>query len=372
MHLYIHIPFCRQACHYCDFHFSTNLSRKADMVTAICEEIKLQQNYLNTKHLQTIYLGGGTPSLLTTDELHQVFDTIQRYFSIDANAEITLEANPDDFGKDWKLLPYINRLSIGIQSFNDQHLHYLHRIHTADEASSCVKQAQDAGIQNITIDLIYAIPAPNHTSWQQDLEQAVALQVPHISAYCLTIEPQTVFGKWLKTKQIAPIDDTFAAEQFQLLIAYLQEQGFEQYEISNFAKPTWHSRHNSSYWKGDPYLGVGPSAHSFDGRFTRQYNVSNNAKYLHALQQGNIPCEVEYLTITDRVNEYLLTTLRTQWGCSLHEIERLGVLDFIKQRQSELERFVQSDWLVIQHQTLYLTAAGKLFADKIAAELFLD
>ncbi len=370
MHLYLHIPFCRQACHYCDFHFSTNLSRKSLMVEAICEEIRLQHNFLSDKKLQTIYFGGGTPSLLSESEITLIFNTVTKYFSIENDAEITLEANPDDMPAGWKPLPLINRLSIGIQSFDQSHLQFLNRIHTANEAETSVKRAQDAGISNISIDLIYAIPAPNHSTWEQDLQKAIALQVPHISAYCLTIEPQTVFGKWLKTNKIAPIDDAFAAEQFQLLTDQLSANGLEQYEISNFAKEGWHSRHNSSYWMGEPYLGVGPSAHSFDGKNLRQFNVTNNTKYLQAIHNQQIPCEVEQLSNHDKANEYLLTSLRTKWGCSLAMFAQWGIDDFAQLKQREISAFRVQQWLYIENQTMYLTPAGKLFADKITSELF--
>ena len=342
------------------------------MVEAICEEIRLQHNFLSDKKLQTIYFGGGTPSLLSESEITLIFNTITKYFSIENNVEITLEANPDDMPVGWKPVPLINRLSIGIQSFDQSHLQFLNRIHTANEAETAVKRAQDVGISNISIDLIYAIPAPNHSTWEQDLQKAIALQVPHISAYCLTIEPQTVFGKWLKTNKIAPIDDTFAAEQFQLLISQLADNGLEQYEISNFAKEGWHSRHNSSYWMGEPYLGVGPSAHSFDGKNLRQFNVSNNTKYLQAIHNQQIPCDVEQLSNYDKANEYLLTSLRTKWGCSLTAFSQWDIDNFVQVKQRELATFQAQQWLYIENQTMYLTPTGKLFADKIASDLFFE
>ncbi|MFT4033342.1 MAG: radical SAM family heme chaperone HemW [Siphonobacter sp.] len=372
MHLYLHIPFCRQACYYCDFHFSTSLNNRSDMTMAICQEIKLQRSFLPQNKLETIYFGGGTPSLLEEEELRRIFDTIHTYFQVLPNAEITLEANPDDLTPaKLRMLRQlgVNRLSIGIQSFNANHLNYLHRIHTAEEAQVSVKAAQDAGFENLTIDLIYAIPASTHDIWQQDLEQALTLGVPHISAYCLTIEPQTVFGKWLKNRKIVPIDDAFAAEQFRMLIDQLGKKGYEQYEISNFALPGRHSQHNSSYWKQHPYLGVGPSAHSYDGQFLRQFNISNNTRYVQMILAGTIPAEIEALSEQDRLNEYILTSLRTKWGSDLDKIAALSTEGnrFI---QSIIPSLIANNWLHIQGSTLYLTGSGKFFADRVAEELF--
>ena len=258
------------------------------MVEAICTEIRLQQSYLPTTQLSTIYFGGGTPSLLTESELAQILETVYQYFVVLPNAEISLEANPDDLGAEQLKLflrQGINRLSIGTQSFNDRHLHHLNRVHNASQASSSIQLAQDLGLINLSIDLIYGISLPDTDAiqlWEDDLSQAMALDVPHISAYCLTIEPQTVFGNWLKKKQLAPVDDDMAAQHFDMLLAHLEQSGYEQYEISNFSKPNWHSRHNSSYWQHEAYLGIGPSAHSFDGLATRQFNVANNQKYIQS------------------------------------------------------------------------------------------
>lgn len=373
MHLYLHIPFCRQACHYCDFHFSTQLDGRNALVDALARELILQQAYLSRQPLQTIYFGGGTPSLLTEAELARLMDTIHRCFSVQPNAEITLEANPDDLTNE-KLAQInalgINRLSIGIQSFDEANLRYLNRIHTATEGENCVRQAQEAGIENISIDLIYAIgPAPDHRIWERDLEKAIALNVPHLSAYCLTIEPQTVFGNWLKRRKIQPIDDEFAAGQFERLTRHLAGAGYEHYEISNFAQPGRYSRHNTSYWRQEPYLGVGPSAHSFDGATTRQANVSNNARYVATLGRGEIPAETEHLSERDRVNEYLLTSLRTQWGCDLVKLKTIS-----EEGHSRIRSFtpplLEKGWLNDEAGTLRLTPAGKLFADRVASELF--
>jgi oxygen-independent coproporphyrinogen-3 oxidase len=374
MHLYLHIPFCRQACHYCDFHFSTNTSNKRAVVEAIAAEIVLRKDYLPEKGIETIYFGGGTPSMLDQAELELLLDTIRQHFSVDKDAEITLEANPDDLTAD-KLRQFyaagINRLSIGIQSFHEPHLKFLNRIHSATEAGQCVKTAQDIGIQNISIDLIYAIPAESHAILQEDMQKAFELNISHISAYCLTIEPQTAFGSWLKKKKIQPIDEEFAARQFEILIKTLAENGYEQYEISNFARNGHYSRHNSSYWKQRPYLGVGPSAHSYNGS-SREYNVSNNAQYLKAIQGNVIPATIEQLSVADQTNEYLLTGLRTKWGVSREKLELLSKGTFRMVHAEDLKRMTASGWIWEDTQSLYLTESGKLFADRIASDLFID
>ncbi|MET7253325.1 radical SAM family heme chaperone HemW [Dyadobacter fermentans] len=374
MHLYIHIPFCKQACHYCDFHFSTNTTNKRAVVEAIAREIVLRQSYLPDGDMETIYFGGGTPSLLDEAELGFLLDTIHRQFQVAPNAEITLEANPDDLNAatlDMFAQAGINRLSIGIQSFHEPHLRFMNRAHSAVEAEQCVRLAQDAGIDNISIDLIYAIPSENHGILQRDLSRAFTLGVPHISAYCLTIEPQTAFGSWLKKKKIQPIEEEYAAQQFEILVGSLRENGYEQYEISNFARNGHYSNHNSSYWKQHPYLGVGPSAHSYNG-VSREYNISNNAKYLEAIQKGNIPATIETLSPADQTNEYLLTGLRTKWGVELQKLEVLSAGRFASEAGDELERMTRKGWVREDSGILLLTEAGKLFADRIASDLFID
>lgn len=374
MHLYIHIPFCKQACHYCDFHFSTNTTGKRAMVEAIASEIALRKSYLPDGDMETIYFGGGTPSLLDQAELDLLMETIHKHFRVAANAELTLEANPDDLNASSLQMfcrAGINRLSIGIQSFHEPHLRFMNRAHSAIEAEQCVKLAQDAGIGNISIDLIYAIPSDSHDVLLDDLSKAFTLTVPHISAYCLTIEPQTAFGSWLKKKKIRPIEEEYAAQQFEILVKSLGEQGYEQYEISNFARSGLYSNHNSSYWKQHPYLGVGPSAHSYNG-LSRQYNVSNNARYLQALQNGSIPATVETLSPADQTNEYLLTGLRTKWGVELQKLQLLSEGAFALQASEELARMIQKGWVTQDAGVLLLTQAGKLFADRIASDLFID
>ncbi|CAN5351021.1 radical SAM family heme chaperone HemW [soil metagenome] len=374
MHLYLHIPFCKQACHYCDFHFSTSLSQKSSLVDALCQEISLQKDYLPTRTLETIYFGGGTPSLLTEAELEQIFRTIHAHFTVSPTAEITLEANPDDLSleKLHMLRRYVNRLSIGIQTFDEATLRWMNRAHTATEAESCVWQAREAGFENMSVDLIYGIPNRKKTLWQTDLQKALALNVPHLSAYALTIEPDTAFGRWQKKGKLPPADESLAAEQFEELTKALTDKGYEHYEISNFAWPEQYARHNTAYWQRRSYLGVGPSAHSYNG-FSRQYNVANNARYIAEIRQEKLPAEVEELTVVDQVNEYLLTGLRTQWGCSLTELTTLLGEDFAQKQTRDLAAMYASGWLIrSSNDRLQLTGAGKLFADRVAATLFVE
>ena len=374
MHLYLHIPFCRQACHYCDFHFSTSLRDKGKMVRAMVRELKIQQNYLPSDDLYTVYFGGGTPSLLGEKELASLLEAIKKQYHLKPDAEITLEANPDDLSESTlKTLAEqgVNRLSIGIQSFHDPYLRFMNRLHTAQEAEDSVRRVQDAGITNLSVDLIYAIPAESNDILLSDIEKTLALGVEHISAYCLTIEPKTAFGNWTKTGKMPTIEDEFAARQFEVLVSRLREGGFEQYEISNFARNQKYSRHNSAYWQRRPYLGIGPSAHSYNGT-SRQYNVANNAKYLEGIKNKILPMTQEILTPEDQVNEYLLTGLRTKWGCRLELLQELSEGLFLMQTGEELFRLNEVGWLHSQEGLLLLTEKGKLFADQVAGRLFLE
>lgn len=374
MHLYLHVPFCRKACHYCDFHFSTTLRDKEALVGAMVQELKLQEGFLPSKELHTLYFGGGTPSLLTKKELELLLSTIRSQYHLKPDAEITLEANPDDLStevlRDLAELG-INRLSIGIQSFHDPHLQFMNRAHTAQEAETSVKKAQDAGITNITIDLIYAIPSPDDSIWHTDINKALSLGVEHISAYCLTIEPQTAFGSWVKNKKMAPIEEEYSARQFEILINTLQNEGFEQYEISNFAKNQQYSLHNSAYWQRRPYLGIGPSAHSYNGS-SRQFNVSNNAAYTKKILKGELPATQEILSTADQVNEYLLTGLRTKWGCRIELLQELSGNEFLLSMGEEIFRLSDIGWLKSYDGLLLLTEKGKLFADRVASDLFME
>ncbi|WP_162051421.1 radical SAM family heme chaperone HemW [Pontibacter pamirensis] len=372
--IYLHIPFCKQACHYCDFHFSTSMGLKEQTVQAIARELELRQEYLQGQPVHTIYFGGGTPSLLNQQELQLLLATIKQLFIVSENAEITLEANPDDLtpAKLQELRAAgINRLSIGLQSFHAPHLRMMNRAHSAAESLQCVKDAQAAGFDNITVDLIYGIPAPDHSIWHRDLETLFSLGVPHVSCYGLTIEPDTALGRWSKKGKFTPAEDEYTAQQFEILLEQMNRHGYVQYEISNFSLPGHESKHNSNYWRGVHYLGVGPSAHSFNGP-SRQYNVSHNKKYVDAIAQGQVPFELEELTPADQANDYLLTSLRTIWGCDLHKISQDYGYDFRLSYAPYLQELQDKDLARIEEEVLYLTDKGKLLADQITLELFVE
>ena len=370
--IYIHIPFCKQACHYCDFHFSTNQRNRRLICEAIAKEITLQTTYLKNEPIETIYLGGGTPSLLTQEELEIIFTALYSNFIVSKQAEITLEANPDDLTKEkLKILKEatINRLSIGIQSFQDETLQFFNRAHNQKEAVECISLAREAGFSNISIDLIYAVPGQENSQWKKDVEQAIALQPEHLSAYALTIEEKTAFGKWQKTGRIKPIEETKAVADFELLMDTLADSGYEHYEISNFCLNGYHSKHNSSYWKQQNYLGVGPSAHSYNGG-TRQHNIGNNHLYLKSLAEGKVPYEIEVLTRENQINEYIFTTLRTQWGCDLDYLAKH--LNYSLSDSIVLQQQLNQQLLTIQDSIIRLTRRGKLLADQVAVDLFVS
>jgi oxygen-independent coproporphyrinogen-3 oxidase len=371
--IYIHIPFCKQACHYCDFHFSTSLKYKDEMLQSIIKEIGLQQNYLGSQTIETVYFGGGTPSLLTGDEVSRIIEAIQTQYDLSKTPEVTLEANPDDLNLQ-KLREFrntcINRFSIGVQSFFDEDLKWMNRAHQANEAESAIKRAQDFGFENITIDLIYGFPLLTDQKWGENIQKAVQFQIPHISSYSMTVEPKTALANFINTEKQKPLDDAQSAAQFQILMAELAANGFEHYEISNFAKPNYHSKHNTNYWKGVHYLGIGPSAHSFNGE-SRQWNIANNAKYLAELAIKKIPFEMELLSLNDRFNEYIMTSLRTMWGIDLRKVAN----DFDPQIKDKLlaaaDEYLSKNWLAFADEKLILTREGKLYADLIASELFI-
>jgi oxygen-independent coproporphyrinogen-3 oxidase len=369
--IYIHIPFCKQACHYCDFHFSTSPKYKDEMVQALIHEISLQKNYLNGETIQTIYFGGGTPSVLSADEIIRIINTITEIYTVTADAEITLEANPDDLDRQkinaFRHTP-VNRFSIGIQSFFDEDLQWMNRVHRATEAEASVKRAQDAGFENITVDLIYGYPLLTDVKWNDNLNKVFELGIPHVSAYSMTVEPQTALAAFISKKKQPPMNEGQSANQFNIMLDAMQVNGFEQYEISNFCKPGHYSRHNSNYWRGVQYLGIGPSAHSFNGD-TRQWNIANNAGYIKSLTENAIPAEIEVLTETNRLNEYIMTSLRTIWGLDLDKLNTIApgasteVLKAARQ-YFEDESITQTD------NVLILTPRGKLYADNVAAGLF--
>jgi oxygen-independent coproporphyrinogen-3 oxidase len=372
--IYVHIPFCRKACHYCDFHFSTSRDRQREMIDAICRELILQKDYLAQQPVHTLYFGGGTPSLLTADELLALFDTIRTHYALQPGAEVTLEANPDDLSDD--TLSFlrqvgVNRLSIGAQSFNDGILESLNRSHDARQAVEAARRSREAGFTNVSIDLMYAIPDLSMAQWEETIATAIALAPDHISAYTLTIEPRTYFGHLASRGTLKETDEETAAAQMERLVDLLATAGFEQYEVSNFARPGFESRHNRAYWEHEHYLGVGPGAHSYNG-VTRQWNVRNNPLYIKALREGRVPFELETLQRADHINEYLLTSLRTSRGCDLERLRLDYEFDLRTDRMSYLENLRNLGLATLHESTLQLTRKGRLLADKIAADLFVS
>lgn len=382
--IYLHIPFCKQACHYCNFHFSTSLTYKNELITALLKETSFQKGYLENELIETIYFGGGTPSLLEIEELKSLIEKISQTFSVATHAEITLEANPDDITKE-KLIAWssigINRLSIGVQSFFEEDLLWMNRAHNAQQAIDNLRLAIKQ-FDNITIDLIYGHPLLSDEKWKQNIEQVIGLHIPHISCYALTVEPKTPLYKMIKEHKNEDISPERQAEQFTHLMNRLSETGYEHYEISNFAKPGYRSKHNSSYWSAGPfgqgkkYLGLGPSAHSYNGT-SRQWNVSNNNKYISALVKNELSFEKEILTPTQQLNEYIMTSLRTMEGLDLELIRSQDpiTIESGARRQEIIKRsrkFIDSRKMIEQNNYLKLTNEGKLFADGIAAELFFD
>lgn len=370
--IYLHIPFCKQACNYCDFHFSTSLKMKASFVDALLTEIELRKSVFDQQTINSIYFGGGTPSLLSEEDLTRIFETLFTSFRVSSLAEITLEANPDDLSPDkikvLKNTP-INRLSIGIQSFRDEDLRFMKRAHNAKEALSSIKSCKQAGFTNLTIDLIYGTPGMDTSAWLENLNIAFDLEIPHISSYALTVEPNTELHHQILHQKVSNVDENQSAAQFELLTSQMKRNGYEQYEISNFCKPGAYSKHNSSYWKKDMYLGLGPSAHSFyDNK--RLWNVSNNTKYVKSLAQNLLPLQEEVLSLEDRYNEYVMTSLRTKWGCSIAEIETNFSSELAAYFRNEIERYVFSQNVLVKNEVYYLSEKGKLLADKIASDLF--
>lgn len=341
------------------------------MVEGIMKELLLQQNYLEGDHIHTIYLGGGTPSLLNRSDLSSILDVIRSTQTV-ISPEITLEANPDDLtlNKLEELLQVgINRLSIGIQSFHPSQLTFLHRTHDASAALKCVHQAQKVGFKNISLDLIYAIPGESEAMWLEDIQQAIDLKPEHLSCYSLTIEEKTVFGRWSAAGKLKSVEDEISARHLEILMDELGQVGYEHYEISNFALPGFYSKHNSSYWKQEKYLGVGPSAHSFNG-MSRQFNIANNYLYLKALQKGIVPCEKEELSTENKINEYILTTLRTSWGTDLQKLKTEFGHDMLAKNSDYLSKIINTDLVTLKADKLRLTQKGKLLADKISSDLF--
>ncbi len=371
--IYIHIPFCKQACAYCNFHFSTSLKLKDDMLVAIIKEIAAKKHYLPQAAISTIYLGGGTPSLLSADEIKTITEAIATHYDISGLQEFTIETNPDDLTPAYiKSLrnTAINRFSIGTQSFFDEDLAYMNRAHNAREADYAIKAVQDAGYENITIDLIYGTPGLTDKNWLYNLQQVRDLGIPHFSAYALTVEENTALHHNIKAKKSSPVDAEQSARQFEMLMEKAEQYGYEHYEISNLAKEGHRAVHNTNYWLGVPYIGIGPSAHSFNGT-SRQWNVANNPLYIKSVMTSGTPeSEQELLTQEQRLNEYIMTSLRTAWGLDMERVSRNWGSDYAQAILEDAQRFMEEQKLFQKEQTLLLTNKGKLYADYIAGELF--
>ncbi len=380
--IYIHIPFCKQACHYCDFHFSTTMGKKDAMVTALQKELLLRKDEFKEVTVETIYFGGGTPSVLTIGELRLLIDTVYKNYKVSKNPEITIEVNPDDLIGNQKshraqsrsifeeyLEVGINRLSIGIQSFFDEDLKLMNRAHSAIEAEKSLSEAI-RHFDNISIDLIYGMPNMSNDRWKENLERALSFNIPHISSYALTVEPKTALAAFIKKGSIKPLDDGVAQEHFNILLKVLEGEGYVNYEISNFGKQGYFSKNNTSYWLGKKYIGIGPSAHSYDGK-RRGWNINNNPKYIKSIEKNELPRTVEVLSKTDRYNEYVMTGLRTIWGVSFSRIKEEYGDTYLVYLQDRAKRHLEQQLLVVDEGNLMATKKGKFLIDGIASDLFM-
>jgi oxygen-independent coproporphyrinogen-3 oxidase len=369
--LYIHIPFCKQRCTYCDFHTIIAPKQMPELVESLMQEMHLRKDYLKNERIETIYFGGGTPSLLTPTMFQQIFSTIYELFSVDENAEITFEANPDDINPDYlqdiSALPF-NRISMGIQSFDDVDLKAVNRRHTASQAVEAVKNAQNAGFNNISIDLIYGLPNQTLTSWQKQIEQAFKLNVQHISVYGLTFEKGTKLWRQRENAELEAIDDDMMNEMYDLLLKTMDENGFEAYEISNFAKLGFRSRHNSAYWKLNPYLGIGPSAHSYDGD-SRQWNVSSNTKYIRAIRDNKEYFEREILTTNENYNDYVMISLRTREGADLDFIKNTYGVSYLNNCLQSADKYILNGMLIVDGNYLKFSKKGIQLSNIVISDL---
>ncbi|XOV92717.1 MAG: radical SAM family heme chaperone HemW [Bacteroidota bacterium] len=368
--IYLHIPFCRQACHYCDFHFSTNLKNVDQLIDAITKEISLRKDYLRDHKIETIYFGGGTPSILKAPLIEQILDEISKNFVVSESVEVTLEANPEDVSRDaikaWKGMG-INRLSIGIQTFDEKKLAFINRSHNAKQATEAMELIA-SHFENFNADLIYAIPPEEMGTWTSDLEKLLAYNPPHVSLYGLTIEEKTVFGKWLEKGKIEEVSENENADEYQKAIEVLESHGFIHYEISNFCKPDNYSKHNTSYWKGAKYLGVGPGAHSYDGN-SRSWNIRNNPRYIENINRGLSYYTEEILSLIDKQNEYLLTRLRNIWGIDLKVFQELFKNNFMAINPSYIDQLISNQFAIIEDDHFHLTKKGWFIADEILERL---
>ncbi|MFN4362406.1 radical SAM family heme chaperone HemW [Chryseobacterium hispalense] len=372
--IYIHIPFCKQKCSYCNFYFSTSLNFKDEMLAAMKKEISLRKDELQNKNLQSLYFGGGTPSILTPDEIKSLIDEVLKYFSFEKDIEITLEANPDDLDKNFlKGLgdSPINRLSIGTQSFFEADLKLMNRAHTASEAEDSIKRSQDFGFENLSIDLIYGSPTSNLEIWKENLNKTIALEVPHISSYALTVEPKTALENWISKGKVKSPKEEEQNKEFYYLSDFLKDNGFEHYEVSNFAKPGFYSRHNSAYWKYKEYLGIGPSAHSYNGFDVRSWNVANNQQYIKKLSANLLAKEEEILSLNDQFNEMIMIGLRTIWGVDLESLKEKFNNSILEHFHNEIKPKLEEGILMTENNYLKIPEKHWFMADGIASDLFI-
>ena len=370
--IYIHIPFCKQACYYCDFHFSTSLKKKDQLISALTKELQLRKEEFKGTTVETIYFGGGTPSLLSIEELQFLIDTVYKNYAVVTSPEITIEANPDDLSEE-KIIELsqspINRLSIGIQSFHEKDLKLMNRAHNAEEAKKCLEVATQY-FDNISLDLIYGIPNSTSQEWLANIETALSFGVPHISSYALTVEPKTALANFIEKGIIDNVDDEVAHQQFHQLIEKLEDSGFEHYELSNFAKLGYYSKNNSAYWLGKPYIGIGPSAHSFNGH-QRAWNIKNNSIYIKKIENDQLPLEIETLTKNDKYNEFVMTGLRTVWGINLDQVTKQFGEHYHDYLLKQAQFYISEQLLYINKNSLKATKKGKFLTDGIASELFM-
>jgi oxygen-independent coproporphyrinogen-3 oxidase len=371
--IYIHIPFCKKACNYCNFHFSTSLKQQQQLVNALVSELIIRKDYVLNETIESIYIGGGTPSILSIQQLEQLLDTIYLNYNVIPKPEITLEANPDDLSltkiQQLKKSP-INRLSIGVQSFFDEELQWMNRAHTASEAITAIKGAQNMGLTNITIDLIYGSPTLTHKKWEANLQTAVELNLTHISSYCLTVEPKTALANLIQKNQLVSLNEEQASSQFYQLVDTLEKEGFEQYEISNFAKNGNYAIHNTNYWKNKIYLGIGPSAHSFN-KHSRSWNIAHNIKYIKGIESNKIDIETEILTIENRMNEYIMTSLRTIWGLNMDFFEQEFTAKNAQLLEQKISQKIGIGLMTKKNNYYILNKQARIMADGIASDLFM-
>lgn len=373
--IYIHIPFCKKACFYCDFHFSVSFKIKEKIITAICQELIIRKDFFDPKEtISSIYFGGGTPSVLSIKEIDEILGAVYSYYNVEKNAEITFECNPDDLTQDYlRELKFvgINRLSIGVQSFNDEYLKWMNRSHDASQSKKSIEYGAEAGFNNITLDLIYGLPQLSNKEWSANLNEALSLPINHLSAYSLTMEENTPYIKLVNQGKYKKPSDDISSSHYQILVQQTTDLGWEHYEVSSFCKPGNYSKHNSSYWSGNKYIGVGPSAHSYDGN-SRYWNVSDNKSYLECISTKKRYFESEELTVSNRVNEYLLTGLRTKWGVDLELLSNKYDYNVMSLFEKDIKYWISLNWLEMKDSNMKLTNKGMLFADHISSTLFLS